>query len=79
MVGEDAALEDEGRRLEHSEELLREATSIHAELYGGDGAVTDRLSQLLGSLSRLKEWDSSLDGAHDALEEGVSRPGRGGP
>ena len=68
-VGEDAALEDEGRRLEHSEELLREATSIHAELYGGDGAVTDRLSQLLGSLSRLKEWDSSLDGAHDALEE----------
>ena len=68
-VGEDAALEDEGRRLEHSEELLREATSIHAELYGGDGAVTDRLSQLLGSLSRLKEWDPSLEGAHDALKE----------
>ena len=68
-VGEDAALEAEGRRLEHSEELLREATSIHAELYGGDGAVTDRLSQLLGSLSRLKEWDPSLEGAHDALKE----------
>ena len=68
-VGEDGALEDEGRRLDHSEELLREATSIHAELYGGDGAVTDRLSQLLGSLSRLKEWDPSLEGAHDALEE----------
>ena len=68
-VGEDAALEDEGRRLEHSEELLREATSIHAELYGGDGAVTDHLSQLLGSLSRLKEWDPSLEGAHDALKE----------
>ena len=68
-VGEDAALEDEGRLLEHSEELLREATSIHAELYGGDGAVTDRLSQLLGSLSRLKEWDPSLEGAHDALKE----------
>ena len=68
-VGEDAALEDEGRRLDHSEELLREATSIHAQLYGGDGAVTDRLSQLLGSLSRLKEWDPSLEGAHDALEE----------
>ncbi len=68
-VGEDAALEDEGRRLEHSEELLREATTIHAQLYGGDGAVTDRLSQLLGSLSRLKEWDTSLEGAHDALKE----------
>ena len=68
-VGEDATLEDEGRRLEHSEELLREATSIHAELYGGDGAVTDRLSQLLGSLSRLKEWDPSLEGNHDALKE----------
>ena len=68
-VGEDAALEDEGRRLEHSEELLREATTIHAQLYGGDGAVTDRLSQLLGSLSRLKEWDTSLEGAHDTLKE----------
>ena len=68
-VGEDATLEDEVRRLEHSEELLREAGAIHAELYGADGAVTDRVSQLLNSLSRLKEWDPSLQGAHDAFEE----------
>lgn len=68
-IGEDVALEDEERRLEHSEELLREATIIHTELYGGDGAVTDRLSQLLGSLSRLREWDLSLQGSHDALQD----------
>ena len=68
-VGEDATLEDEVRRLEHSEELLRGAGAIYAELYGADGAVTDRVSQLLNSVSRLKEWDPSLQGAHDALEE----------
>ena len=68
-VGEDVALEEEGRRLEHSEELLREATVIHTELYGGDGAVTDRLSQLFGSLARLTEWDPSLQGPHDALQD----------
>ncbi len=68
-VGEDESLEDEIRRLEHSEELLREASSIHEELYGADEAITDRVSRLLSSLSRLKEWDPSLEGPHDALEE----------
>jgi len=68
-VGEDEALEDEVRRLQHSEELLREASAIHAELYGADGAITDRVSQLLISLSRLKEWDPSLQGSHDAFQE----------
>ena len=68
-VGEDAALEDEARRLEHSEELLRETAAIHAELYDGDGAVTDRLSRILGSLARLKQWDPLLEAAYDALQD----------
>ena len=68
-VGEDAALEDEARRLEHSEELLRETAAIHTELYDGDGAVTDRLSGMLGSLARLKQWDPLLEAAYDALQD----------
>ena len=68
-VGEDDALDDELRRLENAEELLREASAIHAELYGADEAVTDRVSRLLGSLSRLKEWDPSLEGSHASLAE----------
>ena len=68
-IGEDVAFEDELGRLEHSEELLREADAIHTELYGADGAITDRVSRLLGSLSRMKEWDPSLQTRHDALEE----------
>ncbi len=78
-VGEDAVLQDEARRLEHSEELLRESTAIHAELYGGDAAVTDRLSQLLGSLARLKQWDPLLEGPRDALQDayhGLAEVGR---
>ena len=68
-VGEDAALEDEARRLENSEELLRETAAIHTELYDGDGAVTDRLSRMLGSLARLKQWDPLLEAAYDVLQD----------
>ncbi len=78
-IGEDTALQDEARRLEHSEELLRESAAIHGELYGGDAAVTDRLSQLLGSLARLKPWDPLLEGPHDALQDayhGLAEVGR---
>ena len=45
-VGEDDALEDEVGRLENSEDLLRDATSIHAELYGADESVAGRVSAL---------------------------------
>ncbi len=68
-VGEDETLAEEMGRLEHSEELLREAVAIHSELYGSDGAIADRASQLLASLARLKEWDPALQAPHDALEE----------
>lgn len=67
--GEDAELEDEARRLDHSEELLGEATRIHAELHGGEGAVTDRLSELGSSLSRLERWDPKLNDLYEALQE----------
>ena len=67
--GEEEELAEEGRRLENSEELLGEATRVHGELYGTDGAVTEKLSALAQTLARLKEWDSSLEGPHKELQE----------
>jgi DNA repair protein RecN (Recombination protein N) len=67
--GEDVALEGESRRLEHSEELIREAERAHGDLYSGEGSVSDRLSELRGILERLSAIDPSLDQAAAALEE----------
>ena len=66
---EDDSLEEESRRLEHSEELLGEATRIHIELYRGEGALTERVSEVEGGLARMKQWDPSLEAAHEALKE----------
>ena len=67
--GEEEALAEERQRLENSEELLGETTRIHAELYASEGAVTERVSALAQTLARLKEWDPSLEGLHEELQE----------
>ncbi len=67
--GEEEALAEESRRLENSEELLGETTRVHAELYAAEGAVTERVSALAQTLARLKEWDPSLEGPHQELQE----------
>ena len=67
--GEEEELTEESRRLEHSEELLGEATRVHGELYDTEGAITEKISGLAQTLARLKEWDSSLDAPHKELEE----------
>jgi len=67
--GEEEALAEESRRLENSEELLGEATRIHAELYAVEGAVTEKVSALAQTLARLKELDPALEGSHEALQE----------
>lgn len=66
---EDVILEEESRRLEHSEELLGEATRIHTTLYAGEGALTERLSEVERALARLKAWDASLEAPYEALKE----------
>ena len=71
--GEEESLTEEGRRLENSEELLGEATRIHDELYGEDGAVTEKISALAQTLARLKDWDPSLVGPHKELDEAYHR------
>jgi DNA repair protein RecN (Recombination protein N) len=67
--GEEEALTEESRRLENSEELLTEATRVHAELYAAEGAITETVSALARTLARLKEWDPSLEGPHKELDE----------
>jgi DNA repair protein RecN (Recombination protein N) len=67
--GEEEVLAEEGRRLENSEELLSEGTRVHDELYGNDGAITERISALVQTLTRLKDWDPSLEGPHGDLQE----------
>ncbi len=68
QAGEEDVLSDESRRLENSEELLGEGTRIHEELYGAEGAVTERVSALSQALGRLIEWDPSLEAPHKELE-----------
>ena len=67
--GEEEALTEESRRLENSEELLGESTRVHAELYGAEGAVTEKVSALAQTLARLKEWDPALEPSHEVLRE----------
>ena len=71
--GEDEVLAEESRRLENSEELLVESTRIHGELYSDEGATTEKISAQVQTLARLKEWDPSLEGPHEELQEAYHR------
>ncbi len=80
--GEDEALELEGRRLEHSEELTRGVGALHDALYAGEDAVADRLSaarQQLARLARidpeLEELSTRLSDAYHAVEDAGRRLG----
>ncbi|MBI4539075.1 MAG: DNA repair protein RecN [Gemmatimonadetes bacterium] len=65
---EEVALEDEARRLQHSEELVRGATRVHEALYAGDDAIADRLADLQRVLEQLARVDPSLAEAAALLE-----------
>ncbi len=74
--GEDVALEDEARRLEHAEELKSIAASLGGALQGEEGAVLERLGHMQRSLASLQRIDPSLarvqelyDAAFYALQE----------
>lgn len=66
--GEDDTLADEVRRLEHSEELIREATRLHDRLYGGDASISDELSEFDKTLQQLGQIDPALDTHRQAVE-----------
>ncbi len=67
--GEDAALETEATRLEHAEELARNAGSAHQELYAGDAAVTVRIRAVQTALADMIRLDGSLSEVAELLEQ----------
>ena len=67
--GEDESLESEAGRHEHSEELVRGAAELHATLYEGDDAVSDRLSDARRTLERLAGFDTALQADLERLTE----------
>jgi DNA repair protein RecN (Recombination protein N) len=69
VENEDVRLEEEARRLEHSEELANEAGSLHEALYGSDEAVSNRLSELQRTLERLGHIDPGLAADAASLDE----------
>lgn len=66
--GEDEAIEHELRRLENSEDLVRDSESLHEALYAGDESVTGQLGGLRRVLRRLLEMDPTQDDAQELLE-----------
>jgi DNA repair protein RecN (Recombination protein N) len=78
--GEDEEIDAELRRLDHAEELARDADAAHHLLYAGEGAASEQLSQALRLLQRLARVDPDLEGLagevetayHQATEAGRS-------
>jgi DNA repair protein RecN (Recombination protein N) len=68
-VGEEEALEEEARRLEHAQELAEGAGRIHEELYAGDEALSDRVALNQQLLERLARLDPTLEEKTGALAE----------
>lgn len=67
--GEDDRLADEVRRLEHSEELTRDALRMHDRLYGGEGSISEELSGFRKTLEQLSTLDPALVTRRDIVEE----------
>ncbi len=74
--GEDLALEAEGRRLAHAEDLTRLSTELAEVVDGEESGILDRLGQvqrLLDQLLRVDPdvatWRELVDGASAAVEE----------
>lgn len=71
--GEEEELGREVARLAHADELARESRALYDQLYGGDGAVTDRLAESEARIRRLAEIDPSLKPGHSALTDAYHR------
>ena len=68
--GEEDSLSAEIRRLEHSEELLALSGELHEEIYGGEGAVVDRLGGLRRALDSLLRIDPEASEIEELFETG---------
>ena len=68
-AGEDDRLESELRRLEHAEELARDAARVHTILYGGDGAVSEALALARDLLERIARVDPDACAMQEEIDE----------
>jgi DNA repair protein RecN (Recombination protein N) len=66
--GEDREVEEELRRLDHAEELVREAEAVHQALYAGEGAVSEVVAEARDRMRRLARLDPALKELHDQLD-----------
>lgn len=69
--GEDAELEGEAGRHEHSEELARGASTVHARLYDAEESVTDQLGEVRRIVERLASFDPSLGSLVEEISEAL--------
>ena len=76
--GEDAALETEATRLEHADELARNARGAYDELYAGDAAVTVRIRAVQAALRNIIRLDGSLAEVSELLEQSYHAAGEAG-
>jgi len=70
VEGEDGRLDEEARRLEHSEELRTTSSSAVQLLQDGDEGVLARLAQLQRALAAVRRIDTSLDRLQELFDTG---------
>ncbi|MFH1764551.1 MAG: DNA repair protein RecN, partial [Gemmatimonadota bacterium] len=67
--GEEEALEEEARRLDHAEELALGAQGLYEGLYGGEDSLSDRASSLQLLLDQLSRLDPTLEEPARSLKD----------
>ena len=70
VPGEDSALEDEARRLEHAEELRSLAAGMAGALEGSEGAALAQLAHVQRSLAAIQRIDPSLARLQEQFDSG---------
>jgi DNA repair protein RecN (Recombination protein N) len=65
---EETRLDQESRRLEHTEDLVRIASTLRESLYEGEDAIADRLGALRKELDQLVRIDPAQEDAGALLE-----------
>jgi len=65
--GEDEELERDRRLLQHGEKLLQATSGGYELLYGEEGAVCEKLQQVVGALAALRQVDPSLGELADTV------------
>jgi DNA repair protein RecN (Recombination protein N) len=66
---EDRAVDEELKRLEHAEELARDAEAVHQLLYAEEGSASERLARARELLRNLARFDPGLEELRDRVEE----------